>query len=253
MKTVVMIPARMEASRFPGKPLAMIDGLPMIEHVRRRALLAEGCAEVIVATCNTEIEEVVTANGGKVIMTANTHERCTDRIAEAAAQIDADIIVNLQGDEPCVMPQCITDVARPLQKNADCGCSCLIYPVATYEELSNTNLVKAVLSQSQRVLYFCRKPIPSCWKADPPALYKQSGIMAYRRDFLLDYITWPQTPLERVESVDMLRILERDCPIQGVVTPYETPGVDVPDDIVQIEALLRDDPLQCELRKAIDS
>jgi len=251
MRTVVIIPSRMGSSRYPGKPLAKILDLPMIEHVRRRALLCQDADEVVVATCDDEIRETVESHGGRVIMTSDRHERCTDRIAEAAAHVEADIVVNVQGDEPCVFPQCVSDVARPVRENPDCLCSTLIYPVATYEELANPNYVKTVLSQSGRVLYFCRNAIPSRREGESPKLYKQSGIMAYRKDLLLQFASWPQAPLERVESCDMLRILENDVPIQGVVTPYETPGVDVPEDIRTVEELIRSDRSQQDLYRQI--
>ncbi|MBN2583288.1 MAG: 3-deoxy-manno-octulosonate cytidylyltransferase [Planctomycetes bacterium] len=239
MRTVVIIPARMGSSRFPGKPLARILDLPMIEHVRRRVCLCEDIDDVIVATCDEEILRAVEDHGGKAVMTSDKHERCTDRIAEAARPLAADVIVNVQGDEPCVFPQCVSDVARPVRERDDCPCSTLIYPVATYEELENPNYVKTVMSQSGSVLYFGRNVMPSRRKGESPKLYKQSGIMAYRRDFLLEFTAWPQTPLERVESCDMLRILENDRRIQGVVTPYETPGVDIPGDIETVERLIR--------------
>jgi len=244
MRTVVIIPARMGSSRFPGKPLAKILDLPMIEHVRRRALLAEGVDAVIVATCDDAIRRAVEAAGGRAVMTSPRHERCTDRIAEAARHLDADIVVNLQGDEPCVLPRSAADVARPLVENRGCLCSCLVYPAATHEELQNPNYVKTVLSRSGSVLYFTRSVVPSRREGESPDLYRQSGIMAYRRAFLEKFASWPQTPLERAESVDMLRILENDYRIQAVVTPYLTPGVDVPADVALVERLLRSDPEQ---------
>ena len=241
----------MGSSRYPGKPLARILELPMIEHVRRRAMLCRDVDEVLVATCDEEIRRVVEGYGGRVVMTSDKHERCTDRIAEAARHIEADIVVNVQGDEPCVFPQCVSDVARPVREDAHCLCSTLVYPVATYEELANPNYVKTVLSQSGRVLYFSRQAIPSRREGESPKLYKQSGIMAYRKDFLLEFSSWPQTPLERVESCDMLRILENDVPVRGVVTPYETPGVDVPEDIRAVEELIRSDRSQQDLYQQI--
>jgi 3-deoxy-manno-octulosonate cytidylyltransferase (CMP-KDO synthetase) len=247
MRTVVIIPARMGSSRFPGKPLAKILDLPMIEHVRRRALLCEGIDGVIVATCDEPIRRTVESHGGTAVMTSDRHERCTDRIAEAARGLRADVVVNLQGDEPCVLPRAAADAARPLGEDRGCLCSCLVYPVATYEEMENPNYVKTVLSKSGSVLYFSRSVIPSRRRGESPPLYRQSGIMAYRRDFLLEFASWPQTPLERAESVDMMRILENDRRIQAVVTPYFTPGVDVPDDIATVERLIRTNAVQREL------
>ena len=251
MRTVVIIPARMGSSRFPGKPLAKILDLPMIEHVRRRALLAEGIDAVVVATCDEEIRRAVESYGGTVVMTSPRHERCTDRIAEAAHDLEADIVVNLQGDEPCVLPRAAGDVARPLRERPDCLCSCLVYPVATYEEMENPNYVKTVLSRSGSVLCFSRSVIPSRRKGESPPLYRQSGIMAYRREFLLEFASWPQTGLERAESVDMMRILENDRRIQAIVTPYFTPGVDVPADVGVVEELIRGDAEQGRLYRQI--
>ncbi|MBE3123381.1 MAG: 3-deoxy-manno-octulosonate cytidylyltransferase [Planctomycetes bacterium] len=247
MKTVVIIPARMGSSRFPGKPLAKILDLPMIEHVRRRAMLCEGVDAVIVATCDEEIRRTVEAHGGQAVMTSPTHERCTDRIAEAARAIEADIIVNLQGDEPCVYPRSAGDVAQPLKDSPRVLCSCLVYPVTTYEEMENPNYVKTTLSGTGSVLYFSRSVIPSRRRGESPPLYRQSGIMAYRKPVLERFTAMPQTPLERAESVDMLRLLENDIPIRGIVTPYMTPGVDVPADVAIVENLIRTDPVQGDL------
>ncbi|MGB2755870.1 MAG: 3-deoxy-manno-octulosonate cytidylyltransferase [Phycisphaerae bacterium] len=247
MRTVVIIPARMGSSRFPGKPLAKVLGLPMIEHVRRRAMLCPGIDEVLVATCDEAIRCAVESYGGTAVMTSDQHERCTDRIAEAACLVEADVIVNVQGDEPCVLPECVADVARPLQEDPELVCSCLVYPVAMYEELDNPNYVKTVLSRSGSVLYFSRSVIPSRRAGESPPLYRQSGIMAYRKPFLLEFVSMPQTPLERVESVDMLRILENDGRIRAVVTPYVTPGVDVPGDVEIVERMIRSDVTQRRL------
>lgn len=250
-KISVVIPARMAASRFPGKPLAKILNLPMIEHVRRRVLLCETITSVYVATCDIEIKEVVESYGGNVIMTSSKHERCTDRIEEASKKIDADIIVNIQGDEPCVLPQCVTDVSLPLLKKDDLLCTCLIYEVKTYDELRNPNIVKAVLSKSKSIMYMGRNPIPSKRIGENPTLYKQSGIMAFRKNFLIQFSSMSQTPLERVESVDMMRVLENDIKIQGIVTSYETPGVDIPNDIQKVEKLIQSDTLQSEIFRKI--
>jgi len=241
---VVIIPARMGSSRFPGKPLARILDLPMIEHVRRRVSLCDFIDDVYVATCDDEIREVVESYGGKVIMTASTHERATDRIEEAASGLEADIIVNAQGDEPLILPEAIQDVAAPLARRDDALCSCLIYPITNQNELQDVNIVKAVLDRNNRVMYFSRSPIPHRRTSEDYPLYKQSGIMAYQKEFLHQYSRLAPTPLEKAESVDMLRILEHGYKILGVVTPYVTAGVDIPDDIAKIEKLLAEDDRQ---------
>jgi len=235
----------MGSSRYPGKPLADILGLPMIEHVRRRVLLCTGLDDVIVATCDPEIRNVVESHGGRVVMTSPTHDRCTDRVAEAALDIDADIIVNVQGDEPTLLPEIVARVAAPLHIGADVSATCVVYPVRDDSELDNPNFVKTVVSRNDSVLYFSRSRIPV---TSPPEGYlKQSGIMAYRAEFLRRYVQLAPTPAERAESVDMLRILEHDFRIRAVRAEDETMGVDVPGDVARVERALRTDERQREL------
>ncbi|MCP4608400.1 MAG: 3-deoxy-manno-octulosonate cytidylyltransferase [Planctomycetes bacterium] len=250
-KVTVIIPARMGSSRFPGKPLAKILDLPMIEHVRRRITFCDIADEIYVATCDEEIREVVESYGGRVIMTADTHDRCTDRIEEAASILETDIVVNVQGDEPLLLSEAVRDVARPLIESSDTSCSCLIYPILDLAELGNINVVKSVLSQDNRIMYFSRSPIPHFKSNENYPLHKQSGIMAFQKDFLYKYSRLAPTPLEKAESVDMLRILEHGYDILGVVTPYETQGVDVPEDIQRVERILSEDETQRNLYERI--
>ena len=242
-KIVVVIPARMASSRFPGKPLINILGLPMIEHVRRRVSLCQD-VDVYVATCDEEIKAVVEANGGKVIMTSDKHLMCTDRIEEAVRNLDADIVVNIHGDEPTVLPQAVTDVSGPLLKNDAFQCSCLIYPITDFSELQDTNIVKTVVSRTYSILYFSRSPIPYLREACSLQFYKQSGIMAFRKDFLHLYSRLSPTPLEIVESVDMLRILEHDYKILGIPTTQISTGVDITSDVRGIETILKENEIQ---------
>ena len=213
-----VIPARMAASRFPGKPLVPILGLPMIEHVRRRVELIDAVDQVWVATCDEEIRQLVEKNGGKVIMTADSHERATDRIEEASHQIEADVIINVQGDEPMVSALGLEQVIAPFFSNPEVQSTCLVYPITDHSDLGSLNIVKCVLSRSNRILYLSRAAIPG--KALDPKFtyYKQSGIMAYRREFLHRYKNLAPTPLESKESVDILRILEHDYWVQGVLS-----------------------------------
>ena len=232
---IAIIPSRMGSSRFPGKPLENILGLPMIEHVRRRVERVGLLDEVFVATCDNEIKEVVEKNGGKVIMTADSHERCTDRIEEAAHSIDADIIVNIQGDEPMVSREAIEEVIAPFAENSEVLTTCLVYPIRNRDELDSLNIVKVVLNQKDQLLYLSRSIIPGREYDAKFSYYKQSGIMAFRKDFLHTFHRLKPTPLESKESVDMLRVLEHGYPIQGVVSCNETIGVDIPDHIHIIE------------------
>jgi len=249
-KIIAIIPARMASSRFPGKPLEKILGLPMIEHVRRRVSLCEG-VDVFVATCDLEIKEVVESFGGKVIMTSDKHLRCTDRIEEAVNNIDADIVVNIQGDEPTVMPQAVMEVALPLIKEELFQCSCLIYPIVDKEELRNPNIVKVVISESNSIMYFSRSQIPYIRDDCGVQFFKQSGIMAFKKNFLHLYSKLPATSLEVSESVDMLRIIEHDYKILGIITPNVSLGVDVPDDIKIIETIINENKFQNELFQKI--
>lgn len=243
-KIIAIIPARMAASRFPGKPIAKILDLPMIEHVRRRACLCEILDEVYVATCDDEIREVVENFGGKVIMTSKKHERCTDRIEEAAAGLKADIIVNVQGDEPLIMPDAIVRLVEPFSKKGDIQSACLVYPITNPEDLEDINTVKVVMAQDGSVLYFSRSAIPNFRLGVKGGCFEQSGIMAYRKDFLHLYSRLPQTPLERSESVDMLRILEHGYKVYGVIEDNPTVKVDIPQHIANVEAAILGNAIQ---------
>lgn len=244
LKTIGIIPARMESSRFPGKPLIKILGLPMIEHVRRRAQQISSLDEVFVATCNPEIAKVVESFGGQVVMTSSRHERATDRVEEAVRDKDADIVVNIQGDEPMVTKESIDRIVMPLRENRDTLCTCAVYPLTDKNELSNYNIVKTVLSQSHRLLYLSRSPIPGNAFDSQTAYFKQSGFMAYRKDFLQTYQKLTPTPLEIKESCDALRILEHDYWIQGVVLEEATKGIDTPEQVKDVENAILSNPRQ---------
>lgn len=244
MKIVAFIPARMAATRFPGKPLAMIAGLPMIEHVRRRAQMSAIMDEVVVATCDQEIYDTVTGHGGRAVMTADTHVRCTDRIAEAGLGVEADVVVNLQGDEPLVMPEMLTKVAQPLIDDLELPAANLVSPI-DYEEFNDPNAPKVVTNLAGDILYISREPIPSVKKADSTNFrkLKQLGIIAFRSDFLQTFARLEPTPLEIVESVDMNRALEHGYRVKAVEVTGRMIGVDLPGDVARVEAQLRDDPL----------
>jgi len=245
MKIIAIIPARMAASRFPGKPLAPILGLPMIEHVRRRVAMCPLLSEVIVATCDEEIRRVVEAAGGKVAMTSDVHVRCTDRIAEASVGRDADIFINVQGDEPLVMPGMLEALIRPFLTEPDLPSTNLVTPITDEEEFLNPNTVKAVFNRCGDILYLSREPIPSRKKAERNDFpkYKQLGIIAFRSDFLRLFIRLDPTPLEQIESVDMMRAIEHGFKVRMVETRERMISVDVPEDIPRVEAVLETDPL----------
>ena len=248
-RVVAMIPARMESSRFPGKPLARILELPMIEHVRRRVALSEVVADVYVATCNQEIFNTVTQYGGKAIMTANTHERCTDRVVEAIQKVEGDIVCVVQGDEPLFDPGIPAILVKPMLKDRTISCVNLLSVIRDEKDLDNIDIVKAVLDVRNTIMYFSRSPIPFRRVQSPCPMYRQTGISAFTKRFLHQYSKLPPTPMEIAESVDFLRILEHRLPILGVVYPRETVGVDRPGDIEKVEKILREDPAQQEIYK----
>lgn len=245
MKVAVIIPARMGASRFPGKPLVPILGIPLVEHVRRRTMFCETISQVIVATCDVEIKKTVEEYGGRVVMTSDIHERCTDRIAEAARKINADIIVNVQGDEPLVLPSMIDDVIKVLVNDSFLVCSNLMSPIIDNMEFENPNAVKVVMKVNKDMLYCSREPIPSRSKAGSFKIgkWKQLGIIAFTSDFLQTFCSLPPTPLEIIESVDMMRAVEHGYRVRMVETNGIMIGVDVPEDVQRVEAILANDHL----------
>ena len=245
-KIIAIIPARMAATRFPGKPLVPLLGLPMIEHVRRRVSLCDFLSEVIVATCDEEIKYAVEKAGGKAVMTADTHERCTDRIAEAADIIGgADIVINVQGDEPLVLPEMMEEVAKPLLENPELHSVNLVARITDQEEFENPNAPKVVTNRQGEILYISREPIPSRKKAntDDYVKLKQLGIIAFTGNFLQVFTQLEPTPLEKIESVDMMRAIEHGYRVRAVETKGRMMGVDVPEDVGRVEEILVGDPL----------
>jgi 3-deoxy-manno-octulosonate cytidylyltransferase (CMP-KDO synthetase) len=245
LKVVAVIPARMASTRFPGKPLADILGLPMIEHVRRRVALSPLIQDVVVATCDREIFETVAANGGRAVMTAPTHERCTDRVAEAAASLEANIIINVQGDEPLVQPGMFAPLLAPLRAEANLPCTNLMSEIFSDNEFTDTNVVKTVCDLKGNALYFSREPVPSVRKAGNLVFqkFKQLGIIAFRKEFLHRFTILPPTPLEQVESVDMLRAVEHGYQVRMVLIPFQVIGVDTPEDLERARTLMQQDEL----------
>lgn len=210
----------------------------MIEHVRRRALLAEGIDEVFVATCDQEIMDVVTASGGMAVMTAKTHERCTTRVDEASHAVNADIVVIIAGDEPLTLPETIEQVVKPMHENPDLDCTNLLSEIKDPADFNDINIVKAATDLAGYIMYYSRSPIPNFRVPGECPIYRQTGLMAFRTPFLHKFTALPETPFERVESVDMLRLLEHGYRVLGVPTTVETYGVDHPGDIDKVLSVL---------------
>jgi 3-deoxy-manno-octulosonate cytidylyltransferase (CMP-KDO synthetase) len=236
-RVVAVIPARYLSTRLPGKPLVLIAGRPMIEHVYQRAAAAPSVDAVLVATDDARVAEAVDAFGGTAVMTRTTHESGTDRLAEVAAHLECDVIVNVQGDEPMMAPEAI-DAAAALVAAGTEGIGTLRRRLADHDELANPAVVKVVVDALGYALYFSRAAIPFTRPGHPvPTRWKHLGLYAYRRDFLLHLATLTPTPLERAEGLEQLRVLEHGFRIATAETTAETVGVDTPDDLARVRRL----------------
>ena len=244
-RVIVVIPARMGSTRFPGKPLAPLLGRPMLEHVFHRVAGCPAVEEVIVATCDEEIRLAVEGFGGRAVMTSPAHERASDRVAEAARGEQADIIVMVQGDEPMVRPQMVSDALAPMLAEPGLACVNLAAPIRTREELVDPNTIKVVTARNGDALFFSREPIPTMGSGtfEEGEWFKQVCVMPFRGEALERFAALAPTRLEVAESIDMLRFLEHGVPVRMVPTDVDTHSVDTPADLRLVEALMRDDPL----------
>lgn len=238
MRTIGIIPARYASTRLPGKPLADIWGKPLIQYVYEQARKAQSLSEVIVATDDERILEAVQSFGGKAMMTSPTHPSGTDRCAEIAQKVECDFVINIQGDEPLIPPSVIDEVARALWESPPDVPMSSACTIASPEERENPNIVKVVMDKDNLALYFSRSPIP--FLRHPVATtFRHIGIYGYRKDFLLKFVSLPQTPLELSESLEQLRALEYGFKIKMVVVEYSPVGVDTPEDLERVREMLR--------------
>ena len=250
MNIISIIPARMGSSRFPGKPMADLLGMPMIGHVYKRVKMSKTLSEVYVATCDTEIYDYIESIGGKAVMTSDCHERCTDRCAEAMLKIEketdekCDIMVVVQGDEPLTFPQMIDEAVGPMKEDKSIVITNLVANIDTVEAFENPNEVKVVMDKFNNALYFSREPIPSRKKGilEVP-MKKQVCVIPFTRDFLLEYNEMEPTPLEIIESVDMMRILENGMKVKMIPTEYITKAVDTKEDLDKVCELMIGDSI----------
>jgi len=242
MKTIVIIPSRFGSTRFEGKPLALINEKPMIQHVYERSQNASRVDDVIVATDDQRIVDAVNAFGGKAIMTSDKNRSGTDRIAEAAEKIGLemdDIIINVQGDQPLMDPRCLDQLVQPFYGDPGIEMSTLAYKIVREREITDPKDVKVTFDKQMDALYFSRASIPL---ARDPAMrhdtFKHLGFYAYTRHFLEIFRKLDEGTLEAVEKLEQLRVLEHGYRIKVVVTPYDSPEVDLPEDIPRIEKLM---------------
>ena len=241
-RIVGIIPARYASTRFPGKPLAMISGITLIERVWRQAKKSRMLSEVIIATDDLRIKKAAEAFGAKVVMTPASCASGTDRLARAVkiAAKGAQVIINIQGDEPLIPPSLIDGVARCLAKDPKLQAATAVFPLKDAKETVSPNVVKVVFDKKFNALYFSRYPLPFPRRPKSAAgNFKHIGIYGFRRGFLLKYASWEQTPLERTEQLEQLRILENGEKIRVVISNSDSFGVDVPSDIRKIERLIK--------------
>lgn len=249
MNIIGIIPARMGASRFPGKPMEKLHGMPMVGHCYHRTRLAPGISQAYVATCDKEIADYISSIGGNAIMTSDQHTRATTRTAEALEVIEkqtgekVDVVVMVQGDEPLIPPETISETLQCFNEKS-VEISNVMCRFRTQEAFEDKNNVKIVVDNKNDALYFSREPIPSPWKGwDHMPCYMQTGIIAFRRDTLLRFNAMDETSLEQVESIDMNRVLETGGSIRMVPTDVITIGVDTREELEAAEELLVNDPV----------
>lgn len=248
-RILALIPARMGSSRFPGKPMAPLVGVPMIEHVYRRVVLSSVLTATVVATCDEEIASHVRRIGGRITMTGSHHERASDRCAEALEIIERedgarfDIVVMVQGDEPLVHPDMVNEAVAPLLADPTVRITNLLGRISGDAEFEDRNCIKVVCDRAGNALYFSREPIPTRSKGVNAPIGKQICVIPFTRDFLLEYTRMAPTQLEIAESVDMMRVLEHGLAVRMVPTRHDSQSVDTEADRVRVEQVMRNDPL----------
>ena len=255
MRIVAVIPARMASTRFPGKPMALIHGIPMIGHCFLRVRMCADIQETYVATCDKEIYDYIESIGGQAVMTSSRHERASDRAAEAMLELEnrsgerIDILVMVQGDEPMDTPQMIHEALQPMIEDSMTNVVNLMGVIESIEEFEDPNTVKVVVGPDSNAIYFSREPIPSRKKTDDNVpMLKQICIIPFQRDYLLEFNQTPQTSLEKIESVDMMRVIESGGSVKMVMTSEQSFGVDTVEDLKKVEQRMSSDDLLDQYR-----
>ncbi len=248
-RTVVgIIPARYASVRMPAKPLALISGKPLVQHVYERARAASTLDRVVVATDHEAIEQAVRGFGGEVLMTPEQLASGSDRVAYAAERLpEAAIIVNIQGDEPLIHPLMIDETVAPLLEEPSVEVATPVKAISRAGEVRNPNVVKVVVDKNNYALYFSRAPIPYLRDGKPldewhqyHTYFKHIGLYVYRREVLMNFVKWGESALERAERLEQLRFLAHGCRIKVVQTTYDSIPVDVPEDIARVEAVIKE-------------
>jgi 3-deoxy-manno-octulosonate cytidylyltransferase (CMP-KDO synthetase) len=244
MRAVGVIPARFESTRFPGKPLAPILGRPMIRWVWERAARVRGLGRLLVATDDERIASAVRGFGGEAVMTSPACASGSDRVWEAVKTLPCDVVVNLQGDEPGLEPAAVEALLGLMASDPALELGTLATALTDPGEAADPNVVKVVLGEGGRCLYFSRSPVPYLEDGrEGTPRWRHVGIYAFRKGLLEAFTSWPQSPLERAEKLEQLRALERGVLIRAVTAAWPACAVDAPEDIPSAEAYLRRHPL----------
>lgn len=238
MKFIAVIPARYSSVRFPGKPLALLKGKPVIQHVYGRVVASHLFDSVLVATDDMRIADAVAGFGGIYKMTADSHASGSDRIAEVVESIDCDVVFNVQGDEPFIKTEPLYDL-KAVFSSSNVQVATLMSPLNDVKALLNINIVKVVVNNDMGAMYFSRSPIP--FNRDDlgqPKYFRHIGVYAYKKETLLNFTSLPHGILEQTEKLEQLRFLENSIPVKMVMTDYQGIGIDTPEDLKQAESLL---------------
>lgn len=240
MSVIAVIPARWGSTRFPGKVLAALNGKPVIQHVWERVRQVRGLSQVLVATDDERVAKAVRGFGGEAVMTPAELPSGTDRVARAVQGWPADVVVNVQGDEPLVEPAMVAALAELMTGHPQIPMATLKHRLSDPREAANPNVVKVVTDENGWALYFSRAAVPYARSpGEGPGWFKHLGLYAYQRAFLEELVTWDPSPLELAEGLEQLRVLEHGARIMVLETPYDTIGVDTPEDLKRIEAMAR--------------
>ncbi|CAM8319450.1 3-deoxy-manno-octulosonate cytidylyltransferase [Candidatus Methylopumilus planktonicus] len=250
MKIAAVIPARLSSSRFPRKVMCKIHGLPMLEHVRRRALICKGFSDVFVATCDEEIAEMTANFGGNFIMTSKDHINGTSRVSEAIKHIDCTHAVILQGDEPLILPRHIEFLLENIKNEPSVDTWNLIAELDSKSELNRHSFVKGAVNCAGNIMFCFRKsPFFSDFNIQSKIIKKLLGVIAFRKEFLLKFVDFEPTPIEKAESIEQMRIIENDMFVRGVLVSPSLPSVNEPDELIEVVNLL---DLDGEQKKYLD-
>ena len=243
-RILALIPARMGSSRFPGKPMAKLQNKPMISHVFEKVRANSLISLTAVATCDGEIADCIESIGGKAIMTGDHHERASDRCAEALMCLQHqerqtfDIVVMVQGDEPMIDPEMISEAVTPMINDPNINVVNLAGEIKSEEEFNDPNCIKVVCDKNHDAIYFSRQPIPTSSFPDGAPRMKQVCVIPFRAEFLHEYTSMTPTPLEIAESIDMLRVIEHGLNVRIAPTRYQTRAVDTPEDLELVTRLM---------------